>query len=239
MEARICSGTGTSNWISHQTLTDFPHFLRFDRVELFYHSGTQSFEKKCQLFVKHLQQLKEPLKESNLIRFRAIIQQQMSSQFKDHSALLDHVRNELLPICDTAHQYAFEITFFSNQSADRATIESILQIPLIIRCTNVSIQIYGTSRPTHLPVESISNWLNGTVDEGGKKQREKLLRLGECIQNTGEMIDYLKEVHFYSYLIAITVAYQENLSGEEQGTKSSLGMKYIVNDFTIMNSTRQ
>ena len=207
LEAQICSGTRTSDWISHQTLTDFPHFLRFYRVELFYHSGTQSFEKKCQLFVKLLQQLKEALKESNLILFCAIIQQEMPSQFKDHSALLDHVRNELLPICDTSHQYAFEITFFSNQNADRATIESILQIPLIIRCTNVSIQICGTNRPTHLPVESISNWLNGTVEEGtkigGQKQREKLLRLGEWIQNTREMIDYLKEVHFYLYLIAI------------------------------------
>ena len=207
LEAQIWNGTGANKRISHQKLIDFPRFLRFDRVDLFYHSGTQSFEKKCQLFVKLLQQLKEALKESNLIRIGAIIQHEMPNQFKDHSALLDHVRNELLPICNTSHQYAFEITFLSNQNADRATIESILQIPLIIRCTNVSIQIYGTSRPTHLPVESISNWLNGTVEEGtkigGQKQREKLLRLGERIQNTREMIDYLKEVHFYSYLIAI------------------------------------
>ena len=41
------------------------------------------------------------------------------------------------------------------------------------------------------------------------------------------------------YPVFTPVAYPENLSGGGQSTKSSPGMKYTGNEFTIMNSTRQ
>ena len=90
-------------------------------------------------------------------------------------------------------------------------IASILQMSQISRCPNVEIEILllpldidtNTNRdPTQLPVEAISNWLAGKLENGeeicDKKEENRFLTIySRIILNAKEICDHLEQVNIY------------------------------------------
>ena len=183
---------------------DVPQFLRFNGVELSYrHYTFTSVAEKCQLFVDYLQPLKKTLNDANTVHFIGAIDSRYRYFFSDHSQFLDHLQNELLPICSSARGYKFEVYFYSDTNAGANLIASILEMNPIVRCLALEIQVYG-EQSMHLPVESITNWLSRKFDgikikEQSKERFLKIYSMG--IQNAHVLWDYLKEVikHFDLY----------------------------------------
>ena len=160
-------------------LANLPQFLRFDCVKLCYLSSlyATTIEKKCQSAVDCLQRLK--LNDSSLIHFNGTISKNNPSHFSDHSQLLDHLQNELLPICGSSRCYKFEIYFHSDQVSCADLFVKILQIPRIDCCSNVEIKFNGFTwgLPINFPIEPISNWLHRSCDGIKEKSKERFLRI--------------------------------------------------------------
>ena len=144
-----------------------------------------------QLFGTALSDLKK-------ITLSAKINPNDQSQFRNHFQLLDHIRDQLLPICDSSPFYSFEIDFQSDNNAAGNVIGQILQLPSINRC-----QVYFFCKNEtfiQLPVEVISNWLNRNFDDGiggtGQSKKERILAMNHRIriQNVVEMCDHLRTV---------------------------------------------
>lgn len=201
-------------------------FTRFQTVKLFYnYSNDQTIYKKCHLFVKHLKTLSTGLNDSTIIQFYAAIYEDADhiddvghfgchikddqSNFGCPMQLLNHVRNELLPICAAARCYKFSIRFLSHTSATNI-LDSILQIPAIISSTNVEFNFflpYGVFLKQLLPVDAISAWLNRNSDGiiiRGQKQQKNPLELtvhmnGVQVQNAHELLEHVKKVHFANF----------------------------------------
>ena len=173
----------------------FPRFLRFDRLEL----------QNCQIFVEHLQLLKEAFNDSTLIHFDASISDKelkFNGGGQNFLSFYNHIRHEFAPICDSIGQYSFTISNVWDHDSSEVTsfIASILQIPQINRSTNVYFCICN-QQMIQLPVDEISNWLNRKSEDkinNCKKQRERLLQIrgGAPVRNAREMCDFLKEVRF-------------------------------------------
>ena len=171
----------------------FPRFLRFDRLEL----------QNCQIFVEHLQLLKEAFNDSTLIHFDASISDKklkFNGGGLNFLSFYNHIRHEFAPICDSIRQYSFGISNFCEDGAATNFIASILRIPQISRSTNVYFRI-GNQKMIQLPVNELSNWLNRKSEDkinNCKKQRERLLQIrgGAPVRNAREMCDFLKEVRF-------------------------------------------
>ena len=192
--------------ISLANLAAFPQFLRFGEVELCYNkTSSQSIAEKCHTFVECLQSIRAPLNDSASILICAEIDKEKPSQFGDYSTLFNHIRDKLLPICDSSRQYSFFIDFdFGSDKTHRVNvIESILTIPQIVRCSNILIEV---PNPLQLPVKAIAQWLNQTDDRSrigvidGQKKQEKFLRIGtehDKIHNVLEMCKHLTEVLFH------------------------------------------
>ena len=151
------------------------------------------------MFRKQLQSLKPALNDSNLVRFTGCIHGSTfrPSAFKDHFALLKHLRDELLPICDSSRHYEFYIEFYSDRDSQTNVIESLLQMPQIRR-SNVGIELSGVI-DSQLPVEAIVQWLNQESDQNDviyrKKQQEKCLTIKlPTINNLLRMCRRLVEV---------------------------------------------
>ena len=118
-------GNGRMNFMHKFKLAHLPQFLRFDCVELDYQNTVQTLPiaEKCQSVVNYLKQLK--LNDSSLIHFIVAIKKNKRTHFSNHSQFLDHLRNELLPICGSSRAYKFD--FFSRDETARADlIEKIL-----------------------------------------------------------------------------------------------------------------
>ena len=180
--------------ISHKELPALPPFIRFDKVQCFYDwscsrsvvlldfpPSSPAIDKKCQMFRKHLQSLKPALNDLNLVRFTGCICEFYFSlsAFKDHFALLKHLRDELLPICDSSRNYEFYILFITDKDSHTNVIESLLQMPQMRR-SNVGIE-FNCVYDSQLPVETIVQWLNQEPDQNDviyrKKQQEKCLTI--------------------------------------------------------------
>ena len=207
LQAFLRSGTPLKH-ISNVDLAAFPKFLRFKDVELSYNYffSEGSIEKKCELFQKYLQQLSPALNDSNLIVFDAYINKGHQHYFSSHLQLVDHLRQQLLPICDSSRGYTFEICFYSGKSEASAVIESILQLPQIEHCSHVEL-VLCYANPTALPVQAITQWLNRKCNRTGvtgPKGKEKFLKISlDWIQNLVEMCGHLTEVQFTSlYLLS-------------------------------------
>ena len=97
-------------------LVDIPQFLRFDDANLNYCCGTIPIKEKCQLIVNYLQLLKKALNGSKLITFIVGINDKCPSMFSNHLKLLNHIQEELMPICDSSHGYKFTIHFNSDKN---------------------------------------------------------------------------------------------------------------------------
>ena len=204
--------------IRQTDLLEFPQFLRFDEVEIYYcycyaTDKHRLIEEKCKTVVHYLQLLKKQLNDSYLTVVCALegpmiysaswIVQNDGHYFSNHSHLLDHIQNELLPVCGSSFGYKFDIDFHSEKSASTNVIASILQMTQIERCSTLQISLNKLDRSTKLPVESISNWLHRKRDGTCEKSKRRFLRiyLDSVIQNALEMCDYLKKVIYLDFRV--------------------------------------
>lgn len=186
--SKVSVGTGSLKRISHKTLASMPQFICFDTVELSYQSGSQKMAKKCRLFTRCLEPLKTALDRAHLLRFTARI------SGINQSIFVRHLSDELLPICGSFHCYEFSIHLVSGQNSGTMLIASILQLPAIVRCTKIGIEL--KEQAITLPVDTISDWLNRKSDNEGKYNGQKSLLLdGLEILNAREMCDHLKKVY--------------------------------------------
>ena len=197
--------------ISHKRLLSFLRcceFLRFEKVELSYGGfGFKSIDRKCHLFVEHLKPLAAAFSDSTKIYFYACIGGgQGCSNFRDPLHLLNHLRNKLLPICDSARHYKFSISFLSYYESSASDIlKSILQMPPINSSTSVEFNLCRAKcfHPilTQLPVDTISAWLdrcNDVIIKCKKQQQKTKLELKidlDGVQNAHELLEHLKKVH--------------------------------------------
>ena len=193
--------------ISPTNLASFPAFLRFNNVELNWNAwnawnwNTNSNEAMCKLTEKHLLPIKPALKDAKMITFSGGISPFREFFFRNHSKLLEFLRNRLLPICDSSHGYKFSIDIDSYKDAAGDIVSSILQIQQISRCFHAKFSFYSVDQPINLPVEIVSNWLHRTFDENGNK-KQKQERFLQIYSNAGtenllQIWDSLKRVDFY------------------------------------------
>ena len=208
MKATILNARNTHSEISLTDLAAFPPFLRFDIVRLISNrdslfddslfDDTPPIGEICQLFESQLQSIKPTLDDSYLI-FYGVVDETDPASFQDHAELVDFLRNRLLTICDKSRRYSFTVYLKSDVSAATkcAIISSILQMPQIVQCSNVSIRFWNNDYyQLQLPVEEISKWLNRKL--GGKRMRSLLINYfcgGDG--NMREMFDHLKKVLYF------------------------------------------
>ena len=185
-------------------LKNFP-FLRFKKLWIIYNYGSLSIDEKLQLIQCQLKLFETALSDSEKITLFARVNQNDQSQFRDHSQLLDHLCEQVLPICHSS-AYHFFIDFQSDKDAAGNFIGQILQLPSITRGQEVSF-LYTNETIIQLPVEVISNWLNrdsgGEIDSAVRdnKQLQLLMNHQIKIQNAVEMCDRMRMViTFISFL---------------------------------------
>ena len=170
------------------------HFLRFNTVQLFYMCGSQSMDEKLHLLQNQLQLFKTAFSDMEEITLIAKINQNDQSQFRNHSQLLDHIRDQLLPICNSSSVYIFHIDSQSDSDAAGNFIGQILQLPSINRKVYFH---YDNEIFIQLPVEVISNWLNRNGEIGWTLRRLLEMNNRITIQNAEEICDHLKMVRAF------------------------------------------
>ena len=177
-------------------------FLRFDVVNLNYRPGRQPIAAKCESIRKLLLPFKSTLALNGAkLEFYARINHCVS-HFSDHSMLLAHIGNNLLPICNAFRACEFYVSFLSEQSAP-TVISSILEMGTVSDCSNVRFIIFGKNQPTYLPVEAITNWFlhNIAEDKKRKNRKKKSLEIRmNGISNGAEIQTRLKEANYGFYL---------------------------------------
>ena len=180
-------------------MTNLPQFLRFERVELHYQSQSSVYKyalpiaKKCQSVANYVKRLK--LNDTSLIQFNGTIDKNNRNNFGDHSQLIDHLRNELMPICGSSRSYKFEI-FSSDKISHADLIAKILQMPQIDCCSNVEIKLrLPTQLQVQFPVEAISEWLHRNYHGIEEKAKDRFLRIySSRFLCARELCNYLKKV---------------------------------------------
>ena len=190
-----------------EDLTEFPRFFRVDRLCLYSveYNSSKSINEICQTCVNHLRPIKEVLNGS-LLSFCGTIHQDRPDLL---AKLLEHLRDELLPICALARGYKFEIYLCSDENAGTNVIDQILQMPQVDRSSNVKFELYYSSPSTlksiQLPVKAISNWLHRTYDGIkiiGQTQTKRCLEIETFkITNATKMFDHIKKVLFFLHIV--------------------------------------
>ena len=191
-----------TNEISLSDLAQFPSFLRFNNVLLPFcgYGDSKSNAERRQLFDACLQSIREALIDSNKIFVCAQIFQENARHFSDHQAVIDYLSNRLLPICASSRSYRFCVWFDSDENSMGNFIDSILRMPLVSRCSNVTLKLLTSFFiPIQLPLETISNWLDrntGAMQSYQKQQKDLFLHIfSHCPhQNVPEMWALLKMV---------------------------------------------
>ena len=187
-------------------LKDFPRFLRFNEVRLLYLDDCQfpkiptiPLDVKCRLFADQLKTLKKALNYANHIYLDVDINSGNTFHFNDHSKLIEHLSDEILPICDSARSYEFDVVFEGDSGDENSAsdfIDEILQLEGVKRCSNVKFSCHISS-PTHLPIECISNWLQ-MPHFCGKMRKERIFNIWIGmeleLQNARQLCDHLKKV---------------------------------------------
>ena len=168
-----------------------PRFLRFGNVKLDYSTGTQSIAQKCESFLGYLPSIKASLNDSNIIHFDCPINKEDATKFSDHLTLTEHIRQIVL-ICDASRGYAF----FMDSDALGDVVSSTLEMPAIARSSFASF-IFISRSTRHLPIESISNWLNRERNIMDQNQRQRILTLMVCVQDAHQIQEMCL---FYEYL---------------------------------------
>ena len=196
-------------------MTNLPRFLRFDNVELHYESSVYVYAlpiaKKCESVVNYLRLIKS--NDLKLVHFNGTIDKNDRNNFSSYSRLLDHLQNELLPICGSSHHYIFEISFNSGLVTHTNLIANILQMPQIDCCSNVEIKLHGPTLYQYqiqIPIEPISNWLHRNCNGIEEKSKERFLRICPFSFNSArELCIYLKKVTILLILTNFCLANSE------------------------------
>ena len=119
--------------VSQTDLQAMPAFVLFDTIAVNYYPGEELLTQKSKWIVLVLQPLKHCINGANL-EFYCDINSSYDSDFNDHSTLLAHIGNELLPICSACRSYKFVINFYSDYSSATKIIEkffnSVQSIPV-------------------------------------------------------------------------------------------------------------
>ena len=203
---------GFSEW----ELVSFPPFLRFEHVDvdcvgktpslpMDFESPPLSVEAKFKLLEMHLQRLKQAIKGAELF-FNVVIDQNDPDCINNPSQLLNHLRHQLLPVCNRPSHFTFNINLCIETSAATNLIASILQIHEVNRCYRVTIKFFQSGQGIRLPVSAISDWLNRAgsgmeIGVVGGKHPERILKISAFggFQNGQEMVDHLKKVGASQY----------------------------------------
>lgn len=127
--------------------------------------------------------------------------------FDDHTKLVEHIRNEISLLCNSARCYKFNIALHTDKDSVAEVIDSILQMPSINRCSNVDFWLHDDFRgiSVELPIETISNWLfrisDGNAEINCPKSHPRLLEIGKImLQNVMDIWDALTQVYFCIFL---------------------------------------
>ena len=199
---------GSGEELTVDNLAEFP-FVRCGGIYLDYSVGSHLIANKCEIFASKLQKLPR-LNGANHIYVSANIsrkRQKKRGDFRDHTQLLEHLRNKLLPICGYRRRFVFHIG--SNSDAFTNIVSSILEIKQVNQSSNVGIhfvrRITMTNQYERLPIETIANWLhrNQNADNDGKEfanqnHQGSVLEIEtrNAISNDLEMLNHLKKVIF-------------------------------------------
>lgn len=211
----VCYATETVNIIPN--LASIPSFIRFREVNLYYFYGSQSINAKCKLIDERLK-MAIPALINAKINLKCTIDETNRRHFNNHSALINYLRNDLLPIVSNSpRRYNFQIGFNSDKNAATEVIDSILQMSQISRCKRVEIIIWFPldrhfDQSYRCPLEGISNWLSLKSDDKNGKicdqtSEEKFLRiyLSEIkISNFREIWEHLSKVKVNSFPESLT-----------------------------------
>ena len=183
--------------------------------------------KKCELLRSHLQSIKRTLNQSIIVFYGSIhgdhqgffIGGPQHIYFHDHTKLVEHIRNEVLPLCNSARCYKFNIALHTDKDSVAEVIDSILQMPSINRCSNVDFWLHDDFRgiSVELPIETISNWLfripDGNEEINCPKSHPRLLEIGKImLQNVMDIWDALKQVYLCIFLSNNKVFSQRHFS---------------------------
>ena len=172
---------------------------------MFYNEGSILIDEKLQLLHYYLRLFETALSNLDVITLTARINQNDQSQFRDHSQLLDHLREQVLPICDSSPVHYFDIDFQSDNDAAGNVIGQFLQLPSINRCQKVGFN-YANETFIQLPVDAISNWLNRNSDDGiGRNKKERFLGTNHRIrvQNAEEICDRMRKVITFNFILTL------------------------------------
>ena len=99
--ARII-GLGSEKEIFLKELKMFPPFVRFKNVWLLFWRDSLSIEERCEWFESQLVSLKSALNDLNMLEFNTNIGSNDKGDFNNHSQLLEHLCNRMLPICNSS-----------------------------------------------------------------------------------------------------------------------------------------
>lgn len=176
------------------------------------YGAIMTITKKCELLKRHLQSIKHTLNRA-IIEFHGIVRADRHGffvgspkhiYFHDHTKLVEHICNEILPLCGSARCYKFNIALHTDKDSATKVIDSILQMPSVNRCSNVSFW-FRDDGIKGISVETISNWLFRIPDGNGEincpKRHPRLLNIGLImLQNVMDIWDVLKQVYFCIFL---------------------------------------
>lgn len=198
------------------TAADIPKFIRFKEIRLGYegpHPNTRmrmmecshyisSIEEKSQSILNCLKQLKSALNDSDMFLYLRI-EENERTQFNSSFQFLQHLQNELLPICDSSLSYHFRIDFDKATNVGGNEIASILQMYQLNYCSKISISGVWRWTRNGWPIEVISNFLHRNCADINEKPKERYLCIhsqyeyvlgGGTSTVTQKLIDHLKEV---------------------------------------------
>ena len=123
--------------------------------------------------------------------------QQFCFPFQSHQKVLEFLSNELLPTFDSCRRYQFGITFWKDADHAKEVIVSLLGLPTVERCSNVTILFKFAG--DELPSEAISHWLNFNDREGNGKERFLFIQTKNPI--ILGVVGHLKKVNYLYYII--------------------------------------
>ena len=202
------SGTEISGTELKAAVARIPPHLRFDFVQLNY--ITSCIEGTNEGGIEWVRLLLHPFKQAltgSKFKFIGAINADVNNpygdDFKNHTALLDHINN-LLQMFDPYRTYKFRIQFNTDERFADTVIAAILRFNAIIRCSNVYILLdfcwpaSNIAEPTDFSIKAIDDWLNHSNLDTNSNQTQKdrflQIKLYDEITNIKEIFEHLKKV---------------------------------------------
>lgn len=189
-------------------LAEFP-FVRFDDVRLNYFGGTDLIPNKCQTFTRQLQKLPRLNETNSICIWATVSEKRQRGYFIDHTQLLKHLRNKLLPICGYRQKFEYHIRLGSDDNPVENIITPILQMQQLIDCSNVAIDVMGAQPIRHglSLIKTISSWMHrnqNTVKDGkefSNQAQERVLEVEvACISDAADPLwNHFKKVLFRTF----------------------------------------